>query len=106
MSDMNRKRHRVQKLLQNVIQFGFSVLSAEDPGKDVEASTRTSPAKAFCYFCQLDTGRVAHDAPVFLLVPGEPDDHLVPHPQVRLARSPLTEDCDHRLDVATIQTDL
>ena len=80
MSDMNRKRHRVQKLLRNVIQFRFSILSVEDPGKDVEASTRTFPAKVFSNFCQLDAGWVAHYAAVFLLVPGEPDDQLVPHP--------------------------
>ena len=54
MSDVNREWKRVQKLLWNVVQFGFPVLSTEDPGKDVEASTGTSPTKTFGHLSQLD----------------------------------------------------
>ena len=69
MSDVNGEGHCVQKLLRNVIQLGFPVLSAEDPWKDVKAPTRTSPAKTLRHFCQLDAGWVPDYAAVLLLVP-------------------------------------
>ena len=103
MCNVDRKRQCIEELLWNVVEMGFSVLSAENPGEDVEASTRTPPAKGFCHFCQLDAGRVADDAAVLLLVTSKADDQLVPNSQIGSAWSPLSEDCDCWLDISTIQ---
>ena len=69
MGDVNREGHRVQKLLWNVIQFGLPVLSTQNPGKDVEAATRPSPAETLRHFGQLGARWVAYYGAVLLLIP-------------------------------------
>ena len=106
VSNVNSERHLVQELLGDVVQLRLPVLPAEDPGKDVKASTRTTPAEVFCHLGQFDSRRVTDDGAILLLVAGKANDQLIPDAQIWDFWPPFSEDCDSWLDITIIQREL